>query len=567
MAHVQCPGDVDTVVVGNGPSALILSFILHGNIPYYNKAHPHPDPILHQRLQNSPCLLNINIDDLTSHFAASRISYSTQALPINVLLDTLLRPLADTDPGCYESRVEWRYEPHRCVEHVVFGNTANPGGQWADNPITGSWDIGALSYTEMLSLPGYSLMEHLKGEQEMIAEEFDRPSRRVVAEYLKTYPRMVGINDSIYTNPNVAGISRSQKGFYIQSHDLRCKHLVLASGTFSNLIPARPLLQPLLSLPNSLSLNEFPRLVVGSGFTAADVILSTPLNRKVIHIFKWVPDEKPSPLRACHPSAYPEYASVYRRMKLAAKEKISSYEVQSPMRMRSDPCENRMRDIRYEGLPNTFIKDVDVHGETATITLEDSSGQIFSREISHMQYVIGRRGSLEYLDQDLLSEFLERSESMQSTPIAGKTLRRSVEEDLEVASNVFVIGSLTGDSLIRFAFGGCLYAAREIMQRSTNEFERIERKIAPSCDACPLVNGDLHSAENIHGNGNGNGSSTIDEKGSWDSETTDYDYNDVNGHTSSTKDSDHPRSPAINTRRMTDATKRSRRRLSSCTMS
>ena len=564
MAQMRLLEGVDTVIVGNGPSALILSFILYGNTPYYNNAHPHPDPILHQRLRDSPCLLDININDLTSHFAASRISYSTQALPINVLLDTLIRPLADINPGEHESCVEWRFEPHRCVEHVVLGNTADAGGQWADNPIAGSWDIGALSYTEMLSLPGYSLMEHLKGREGTIAEEFDRPSRRMVAEYLKTYPTRVGIDGSIYTDTNVEGISRSQQDFYIKSHNLRCKHLVLASGTFSDLIPARPLLQPLLRLPSPLGLNDFPRLVVGSGFTAADVILSTPVNRKVIHIFKWAPDENPSPLRACHPSAYPEYASVYKEMKLAAKQNLGSEQVRSPMRRKNNLFQDRMRDVHYEGLPNTYIKDVNLHGETATITLEDINGRIFDREISHMEYVIGRRGSLEYLDQDLLSELLGHGGSIQSTLISSKTLRTKVEEDLEVASNVFVIGSLTGNSLIRFAFGGCLYAAREIMRRRVSGVKNPESNIAPSFDDVPLSDGDMHNVGYLRVTEDG--SSTVDEKASEKSETTNHDYNDINGHTNLIKDMGVQNS-AKHVLRTTDAAQHPRRRLSRCTIS
>jgi hypothetical protein len=42
-------------------------------------------------------------------------------------------------------------------------------------------------------------------------------------------------------------------------------------------------------------------------------------------------------------------------------------------------------------------------------------------------------------------------------------LRSKVLEDLELAPNVFAIGSLTGDSLIRFAYGSCTYAAARIM--------------------------------------------------------------------------------------------------------
>ncbi|KAL8828354.1 MAG: hypothetical protein Q9191_002637 [Dirinaria sp. TL-2023a] len=553
MAQVQWPDKIDTVVIGNGPSALILSFILHGNIPYYDNAHPHPDPILHQKLRDSICLLDIDVSDLTSHFAASRISYSTQALPINVLLDTLIRPLSDIDPGEHESCIKWRYEPQRRIEHVVLGNTADAGGQWADNPIVGSWDIGALSYTEMLSLPGYSLMEHLKGQKEMVAEDFDRPSRRMVAEYLKIYPRMVGIDGSIYTNTNVEGISRSEQGFHIKSHDLRCRNLVLASGTFSNLVPARPLLQPLLRLSSSLGLNDFPRLVVGSGFTAADVVLSIPANRKVLHIFKWAPDENPSPLKACHPSAYPEYASVYKEMKLAAKQALGSERVQSPMRKKNNAFQDRMRDVRYEGLPNTCIKDVDLHGESATVTLEDNNGQIFNREISHLEYVIGRRGSLEYLDQGLLFELLGHSESTPSSLISGKTLRTKVEESLEVAPNVFVIGSLTGDSLIRFAFGACLYAAREIMLRSAGDLHK-----------APFSNGDVHGA--VDKRWTDNGSSTISEKENQESGMMNHDYNGINDHTNPAKNMDI-RNSAKRVRKTMDASQHPSRRLSGCTIS
>ena len=482
MARKQLPTYVDTVVVGNGPSALILSFILHGNFPYYDSTNPHPDSILHQKLINSPCLLEIDINDLTAHFGASRLSYSTQALPVNVLLDTLLRPLADTNPGQYETCIEWRYEPKRRIEHVVLGNAAHSGGQWADNPVEGSWDIGALSYAEMLSLPGYSLLDHLQKTSQKPVEEFHRPSRREVADYLKVYPARVGIENAIHTNITVRNVCRTEEGFYIQNLDLRCKRLVLASGTFSTLVPARPLLQPLLRLPSN-TLNNLPLLVVGSGFTAADVIISAPPQRKIIHIFKWEPDLHPSPLRACHPRAYPEYASIYRRMKLAAKKHLGSKQVFSPMRRKSNPFEGPQWEDFYEGLPNTYIKAVETRPNHARITLENSNGETFERDISSLQYVIGRRGSLEYLDTELLSDALRGSPSKEGTLIAGKTLRSKAEESLEIAQDVFITGSLTGDSLIRFAFGGCVYVARELMRREKFIPQNEDPSVGPAVES------------------------------------------------------------------------------------
>ncbi|MCJ1255951.1 hypothetical protein MMC24_003770 [Lignoscripta atroalba] len=478
MARKLLPQHVDTVIVGNGPSALILSFILHGNIPYYNPSMPHPDPILHAKLLESPCLLDIDITSLTAHFRASRLSYSTQALPVNVLLDTLLQPLADTEPGQYESCVQWHYEPTKALRHAVIGNTAQAGGQWADNPVAASWDIGTLSYAEMLSLPGYSFVDHYRSIYGAAPKEFHRPSRREVAEYLATYPGVAGINDSVWTAIEVGNISRTANGFHIASHNIDCQHLVLASGIFSHLIPPRPLLQPLVNVGDHCPNESFPLLVVGSGFTAADIIISAPSHRKIIHIFKWAPEEHPSPLRACHPQAYPEYAGVYRRMKLSAIKGLGKQSILSPMRRRKSNSffDQRDWDGLYEGLPNTWIKAVSTHENSATVTLEGPAGQIFERDISDLKYVIGRRGSLQYLDVPLQTEVLSlESSDGNATSMSGQTLRSKVEEDLEVAPDVFVIGNLTGDSLIRFAFGGCVYAARGIMARSTGQHHQFQK--------------------------------------------------------------------------------------------
>ena len=489
MAVRLIPAHVDTVIVGNGPSALILSFILHGNIPYYNSSSPHPDPILHKKLSESSCLLDIHVHDLTAHFAASRISYSTQALPINVLLDTLIRPLADTNPEQYKTCLEWRLEAGRRVSHVVLGNTAQVGGQWADNPVSASWDIGALSYAEMLSLPGYSFEEYYQYTKGCPTPNFYRPTRREIASYLAAYPERVGIQDSVYTNADVRDIRRINAGFHVGSHNITCRHLVLASGIFSKLIPPRPALRPLSALPRSNVSSDAPLLVVGSGFTAADVIISTPANRKIIHIFKWDPENRPSPLQACHPRAYPEYAGVYRRMKLAAKQVLGTKGISSPLRTRkSNPFfQERDWDNIYEGLPNTYIKDLAVSGYAASLSLESGDGMIFQREISNMEYVIGRRGSLSYLNNSLAKEVLGTlDETTDPQPaISGRTLRSRVEGSLEVSMNVFAIGSLTGDPLIRFAYGGCVFAAHEIMGRSASTASTLSNPVHCPCGVPP----------------------------------------------------------------------------------
>ncbi|EXJ61857.1 hypothetical protein A1O7_02287 [Cladophialophora yegresii CBS 114405] len=484
------PREIDTIIVGNGPSALILSYILHGHIPYYDQSSPHPDSVLHERLlRSSHDLLNIDIDFLTEPFSASRFSYSTQALPVNVLLDTLVRPLGETDDGQKKTCVKWQYEPSRAVAHAVLGQTQQPGGQWVDNPVQASWDIGTLSYAGMLSLPGYGFDEHYQRRHGQPLPIFLRPSRRAVADYLAAYPDQVGISDSIYNGEQVGGVARHGDGFFISSHNIHCRNLVLASGIFSELIAPRPLLRPLLNLKASQSgPTGLPLLVIGSGFSAADVIISSPSDQKIIHIYKWAPSTSPSPLRGCHQHAYPEYAGVYRRMKLAALSSSQSGDKRSrPSRRASEFGSSRHWQSTYEGLPNTEVKDVQIAdgGLSATITLQRSGKpeQPFQRQVSGLAYVVGRRGSLDYLSPDLLGEIIpgvSDAAGVKDSPlISGQTLREKANENLELAAHVFVTGSLTGDSLIRFAYGGCAYAAGKIMQTSaqvTNGTDIVERQ-------------------------------------------------------------------------------------------
>ncbi|KAL4960243.1 uncharacterized protein BDV14DRAFT_183048 [Aspergillus stella-maris] len=456
--------DTDTIIIGNGPSAMILSYILHGHFPYYSSQHPHPDPLLDAKLRGSPALLRADVDALTEHFAASRLSYSTQALPANVLLDTLVRPSVDVEELQSVTNIEWRYEPFKAVPHRVLSNAPRPGGQWTENRMPASWEIQTLSYASMLSLPGYSFADHYRKTTGKDLPAYTRPSRQETADYFRAYPEAVGIDGAFASNENARGIQRDEDGFFIQSHNLRCKHLVLASGIFSEVLQPRPLIRPLASLQPE---PETPLLVIGSGFSAADVIISAPEDQKILHIFKWDPDNRPSPLRGCHQQAYPEYAGVYRLMRRAAlaKQPKSTKRIK-PLRTTSSPfLESRPWADIYEGLPNTEIIDVQIQESSAIITLRLPDGTTQDRKVRGMVYATGRRGSLGYLDQSLLREVISSDDNTEPNPtISGQTLRAKAIDSVEVAKDVFIIGSLTGDSLIRFAYGSCVQAAGKLIK-------------------------------------------------------------------------------------------------------
>jgi len=137
------------------------------------------------------------------------------------------------------------------------------------------------------------------------------------------------------------------------------------------------------------------------------------------------------------------------------------------MRRKSNPFFSyRDWESIYEGLPNAEILEVTRHTDKSIVKIRLESGDIIERAVGHLEYVVGRRGSLSYLDPELRNEVLgdgpldmptDRDNS--STLISGRTLRAEAEADLEVAPNVFITGSLAGDSLVRHAVGGCVYVA------------------------------------------------------------------------------------------------------------
>ncbi len=102
-----------------------------------------------------------------------------------------------------------------------------------------------------------------------------------------------------------------------------------------------------------------------------------------------------------------------------------------------------------------------------------------------LDYHVGRRGSLGYLDSGLRDEVVSEPwstlGSSEMQPITCNTLRAKAEIDTEVAPSVFVIGSLTGDSLIRYAYGSCIQTASHIIQRSHQLVDRPRDILAQAC--------------------------------------------------------------------------------------
>lgn len=398
---------------------MFLSFLLNGNVPRYStvKHGPHEDSILHARLQKlegSP--LYSAFDDpteYTAHFASR--GYSRQALPVNVLYDTLARPGADVGESG-KGRIEWATS-ERKVPFICCGQDI--GGQWAKGE-TGK----TLSYSEMLGLPGLNIEKFLG------TAGFERPWRSDVRRYLQCYPEEMGLAESIFGGVDVVHVKREGNRFRIRlrasnrEHTIWSRNLVLATGVSSMPIPPPSELANLRLTPNS------PVLVVGTGFSAADEVLRClGAGQRVIHVYKWKTATS-QPLKSCHPQAYPEYIRVWRLMR------------------------GRNSDPLYEGMPDGTVR----YDDAGVVVEFPDERPALKRQISEFKYYIGRCSSVEYLDPEL------RREIGVASHIRLKTLREKCEGSLEIAPRVFAIGSLTGDSLVKFAGGGCLQVTAKILK-------------------------------------------------------------------------------------------------------
>lgn len=465
---------INTVVIGSGPAGLCLSYILHGNIPYYNPHNPHPDPELHRLLvqyerpgggSGKSLLDAVSNTDVLQHVIDKGPHFRSSMLPVNLLLDLLVvsDEINYVSRDQMDSRITWVHEPERAIDHVVIGT--HPGGQWAQSDTsTTTPDDQCLSYAEMLSLPGYPFSTHYREKYGKAPPEFLRPRRKDIASYFDVYPDVVGISDSLIIG-TVIEVDIRNKGGYTVSYNgqvglmtpgsesvpgspstqssstsspfisssrrtpscrLTTTNVVLATGIFDKPsqfkthkhanCSAKSLLYN--SECTGMTLNELidkrfnglfhfdhsdseVTLVVGSGFSAADIISSTfKQGGRVLHLFKW--GDKPCPLKGFPRELYPEYASIYRWMKLAAAAQKRTANGNKPtngvVSTTTRKCKFEENGCHYEGLANTTI----LSAEDGVLKLELPSGEIVTRHVGPVRICVGRTGSLQFLSNRIL---------------------------------------------------------------------------------------------------------------------------------------------------------------------
>ncbi|KAF9938757.1 hypothetical protein BGZ65_012311 [Modicella reniformis] len=234
---------------------------------------------------------------------------------------------------------------------------------------------------------------------------------------------------------------------------------LLSSPPPSVLITLAPPLAPALTLENdvlALSVNtttmmtpsstataQLPIVIVGTGLSAADAILLIQEKqpwRRVIHIYKHFSASEPSPLKRCHRDVYPEYASVWVRMKKYAtlKNSVQSYSPSSsslysnvfgdtkpahaceqckalsttmseheatPQQPQPQPL---CTGCSYRGLPDASVSSWDpVTGEIVIIL---SHGVVIQERVAAVGVFIGKQVHMGFLKGSLARELLSTSD-------------------------------------------------------------------------------------------------------------------------------------------------------------
>lgn len=442
----------DVVIIGNGPSAICLSYILAGNWPFYGDA-VHPIDFLHHRLDanRSESLLKQDLRCLCEGLEGRSNN------PVSVLFDTLNH--ADADLGVDSpSFLRWIRQPSgHDVDHVVLGRGL-PGGSWQ------SMDQSALtlSMSNWMELPGFGYKDF---EQERLRSKSltgeRKQSRALFADVALYYREYVKVQqlDKYFRNHTVVTSARRVDGRghlwevcgrttpNRKSFRYVTPRVVLATG-ISDI--SKRLFVPGEDLPfvlhsssqleheiaeRGLGPHSDPLMVVGAGLTAADAIITARyFGVPVAHVFRRSLDDPSLIFRNLHENTYPEYHKVYWMMRSGGNgyRGYRSY----------------ARHQILELLPGNKVR---LEGPNVSLVLK----------VSHVLVLIGSRPNLAFLGSDVLSRLTpERShptESKQTTLVVDAFTHESVSE-----RGLFAVGPLVGDNFVRFVQGGALAVANHL---------------------------------------------------------------------------------------------------------
>lgn len=441
--------DYDIVIVGNGPSAIILSFFLSGNWPYYN-GEPLDDPILNERLKYVSKSKSLVVQDL--EWLSEGLYDSRTLNPVSIFFDRLFHPNADMLSND-DSVIEWRYSPENEVRHIVLG-CGQPGGSWHHMTNTQL----TVSLVKWLELPGYSFKEWYAENEEKATNlpkvnhvsgvHPGRTNALYVGLYYTDYVKRMGLMSNFVNNVRVTNVEQCEglpsqwmvEGIQYDDQlttkpfSIRADNVALACGAFS--IPRKLGIagedfsfvhHKLWDIENILG-HKCPVLVVGCGLVALDTVLWLIAHKiQVIHVFRRSAKD-PELIINQLSSAYADYLKLKPLMQ--QKSPANDFYLPFPQHVLS------------EVLPNK------------TVVVEHINRKVrFKMQVSRVIINIGLMPDLSLIpNADELKE-----EPMEEFHIKNNPLDIDLfTHECRSRKGLYALGPLVGDNFIRFISGGAL---------------------------------------------------------------------------------------------------------------
>ncbi|GAB1601932.1 oxidative stress-induced growth inhibitor 2-like isoform X1 [Argonauta hians] len=488
------PKFYEVIIVGNGPSAICLSFLLSGYRPYYNGL-PHSVPFLEKKLRGlkGKSVVESDLYELAQGLEGRSIN------PVAVLFDHMLHP--DADLGVLNpSLLTWVHEKQHEIPHLVLGKWL-PGGSWQQ--MDGNLNTISISnWMELPSLPIHSWISRKK----TLSEKSRKDNRATVADvrnYYCDFLQEKNIDSNFCSGYLVSSVQKvldtcegidcesgeampcsdetkgshkflwEVRGYRVRGTTRRGKgsdaglepvvvdredfcfqsnSVVLATGTTD--VPNRLgttgenlpyVLHSLKAFEQTLSRNEVvsdsdPIVVVGAGLSAADaILLALENNISVAHVFRVGPNDSSLVFKKLPLTMYPEYHRVYSLMR--GKE---------------------VNDL-YKPYPRHQVEELHRDHKVLVKCLKTSCN-ISTLNASVAVVLIGAKPNLTFLPQEgkHLGRLQDQSIDSKHNPIQVDPYSyESIKEP-----NMYAMGPLMGDNFVRFAIGGALGITNHLQVKS-----------------------------------------------------------------------------------------------------
>ncbi|XP_064639755.1 oxidative stress-induced growth inhibitor 1-like [Lineus longissimus] len=474
----------DAIIVGNGPSAITLSFLLSGNTPYYNGA-PVPNEFLQYKLSDNP---DKSLFDLDLEYLSEGLEGRSNN-PVALLFDILTKPNADLGSEV-PSTLNWRKHEKEICNHVVLGK-GRPGGVWQS--MDGS--MNTLSLGNWMELPNMSFREwsmKYRSHKGFTGMRSDRASLAEVGQYYHDYVKEKGLEKNFLDRHTVTTVQKVldintqivddesgeivigtgdtkntpmiwevcgkkhifneilEEEVLVEEFCFRTPNVILATGSYDQPnklgIPGENLPHVIHSVQDLegairdglVSPDSDPVVVVGAGLSAADAILyAEDFNLPVVHVFRRLARDPMLIFNKLPKAMYPEYHMIHSMMKREhSSDLYTPYEAHS-------------------------IKECMPSGQ---VIIHDNNNQSERLVQSSLVLVnIGSKPDLSFLRNDgkHLGVIEDEQIDCKNNPVDIDLI--TYESNKE--PGLFAIGPLISDNFVRFIQGGSLGVASHLHKK------------------------------------------------------------------------------------------------------